>query len=333
MKKLLGIVFAALIGLHGCDDQPVKPQTQKEPEKSSETAEPASKETKAEANESAPSEEVAAEDYTPALWKIQHKGKKSYLFGSIHMGDKSMYPLPSVVTEAFEASDALAVEIDLSNINQMEMAQKVQQMAIDPENPLETVLKEETLTEYNEYCEETKSPCAMFSTFEPWFAAMTLEALSMQNSGYSEQFGVDMYFLGQARNKKEIIELENIDMQLNMLDGMPLNIQDAFLYSVVTKEGDETVELVEAWKTGNVEAYVESSFEDAKEIGISDEDYSYFMDALLYKRNQSMADGLAKLMEDGKSVFAVVGAAHYGGDKSVNHYLEEKGFTIERVDY
>jgi uncharacterized protein YbaP (TraB family) len=142
-----------------------------------------------------------------------------------------------------------------------------------------------------------------------------------------------MYFLGQAREKKNIAELETLSFQLEMLDGMPLNIQDAFLYSVVARKGDETDKLVEAWKSGNVEAYIESSFEDAKEIGISEEDYNYFMDTLLYKRNKGMADGLAKLLEEGKSVFAVVGAAHYGGEKSVNHYLEELGFNVERVEY
>mgnify|MGYP000745927813 CR=1 FL=1 len=57
------------------------------------------------------------------------------------------------------------------------------------------------------------------------------------------------------------------------------------------------------------------------------------MDALLYNRNKGMADGIAKHIEQGKSGFAVVGAAHYGGDKSVNHYLEEKGFKVERVNY
>jgi hypothetical protein len=155
----------------------------------------------------------------------------------------------------------------------------------------------------------------------------------MQKSGYSEKYGVDMFFLNQARDSKEIIELETVDSQLNMLDGMAPAVQDAFLLSVVSREGDDTAELISAWKTGNVEEYIENSFEEAKEIGLSEEDYYTFMDDLLYKRNKGMADGLAKLLEEGKSVFAVVGAAHYGGEKSVNHYLEELGFNVERVEY
>jgi len=331
MNKLLGILFAGILAMQGCNDEPVKPQADLKPSKETKVSDPLPK-----AEEDTPSQaddQASREDYTPALWKIEHNGKTSYLFGSIHMGDKSMYPLPQAVTTAFEASDSLAVEIDLGNVDQMAIAQKVQTMAIDPENPLPTVLKEETLAEYNEYCAETKSPCAMFSSFEPWFAAMTLEALNMQQSGYSEQYGIDMYFLDQARKDKDIIELETIDFQLNTLDSMPLALQDAFLYSVVTKGADENDKLVKAWKSGNVEVYVESSFEEAKESGINEEDYQYFMDTLLYNRNKGMADGIAKHIEQGKSIFAVVGAAHYGGDKSVNHYLEEKGFKVERVNY
>jgi len=285
------------------------------------------------AEESNTPSESSDTKYTPALWKVEHNGVTSYLFGSIHMGDASMYPLPKAVTDAYESTEALAVEIDMANVNQMEMAQKVQQLGMDPNYSLESVLKEDTLTEYKEYCEETKAPCAMFNTFEPWLTAITLESINMQKSGYSDKYGIDMHFLNQARDNKEIIELETVDSQLNMLDGMSLSVQDAFLLSVVSREGDDTQELVEAWKTGNVEEYLQTSFEDAKEIGLSGEDYNTFIDDLLYKRNKGMAEGLAKQFEQGKAIFAVVGAAHYGGDKSVNHYLEELGFNVERVNY
>ncbi|GAA4360792.1 TraB/GumN family protein [Kangiella marina] len=328
MKKLLGILFATLLGLQGCGDDSGKSQ-KKSPSDDNTKAST----TVAETNNPQNKSQHTAQGYTPALWKIEHNGKTSYLFGSVHMGEKSMYPLPKVVTDAFNSSDTLTVEIDVTNINQMALAQKVQQMAIDPENSLESVLQAETLEKYNEYCQETKSPCSMFTSFEPWFAAMTLEALNMQQSGYSEQYGVDMYFIDRARDNKDILELETIDLQLNALDSMSPKLQDAFLYSVVTKDDSENDKLIQAWKTGDIEEYVKSSFEEAKESGINEEDYSYFMDVLLYNRNKNMADGLAKQIEDGRAVFAVVGAAHYGGEKSINDYLEQKGFTVERIEY
>ncbi|WP_223670979.1 TraB/GumN family protein [Kangiella shandongensis] len=340
MKKYLGIIFASLIGLSACgDDQKpdkaVKDSNSKQKVESTQSEQqPATDQTETAPQEQMADAQTADPAYKPALWKIEHNGTASYLFGSIHMGEATMYPLPQPVTQAYEASDAIAVEIDLSSINQAEMAQTVQEIAMDPDNTLVSVLSEETLSEYQEYCTETKSPCQMFNSFEPWFAAMTLEALSMQQSGYSEKYGVDMHFLSEAKkHQKDIIELETFDFQLSVFDTLPLELQDMFLYSVVTKEEDETSELVAAWKQGKVEEFVASSLLEAEEKGLDQASYEQFMDALLYKRNRGMADGIAEQIEQGKALFAVVGAAHYGGDKSINHYLEEKGFTVERVRY
>lgn len=274
---------------------------------------------------------VTEPNYDPAIWKVEHNGVTSYLFGSIHMGDSSMYPLPVDIRNAFSDSNVLVVEIDMTNLNQMEIAQTVQKMAIDPDKPLKEHLSDATAEKYDEYCTRTRSPCQMFSSFEPWFAAMTLEALAMQQSGYKEQLGIDMHFLNEAKGKKSIVELESFDSQLAMLDGMPAHLQDLMLLSTVTREEGATEKLVQAWKTGDVEAFLAESEMSAKDQGISEEDYNAFMDLFLYERNQGMADGIAELLEQGKSVFAVVGAAHYGGEKSVNYYLEQKGFKVTRM--
>ncbi|GAA0208940.1 TraB/GumN family protein [Kangiella japonica] len=332
MNKYLGILFATLVGLAGCGEESAKSKAHEQPKQAIEQIK-SSTVAKSQPKETLETSKQAGKDYTPALWKVEHGDSTSYLFGSIHMGDASMFPLPDVVNQAFESTDALAVEIDMGNINQLEMAQTLQQLAIDPNTTLESMLKKDTWEKYNEFCEETKTPCGMFNTFEPWLAAVSLESLNMKKSGYTEKYGIDMYFLGQARDKKEIIALETVNSQLSMLDSMPLYIQDAFLLSIVTREGDGIEELVQAWKTGNVEEYIENSFEEADTVGLSSEEYEQLLDLLLYKRNKSMAEGLAKQFEQGKNVFAVVGAAHYGGDKSINHYLQELGYKVERVTY
>lgn len=290
------------------------------------------KDSQAEPETKPETQAVTEPNYDPAIWKIEHNGVSSYLFGSIHMGDQSMYPLPEHVRNAFSESETLVVEIDITNLNQLEIAQTVQQMAVTPDKSLKDQISQNTASKYDEYCEKTRSPCQMFSSFEPWFAAMTLEALAMQQSGYKEQLGIDMHFLNEAKSSnKAIVELESFDSQLAMLDGLPAHLQDLMLLSTVTREDGATEKLVNAWKTGDVEAFLTESELSAKDQGISDEDYNAFMDLFLYHRNQGMADGIAELLEQGKSVFAVVGAAHYGGDKSVNYYLEQKGYKVTRL--
>lgn len=49
------------------------------------------------------------------LWKISDSNSSVYLMGSVHFADRSFYPLDTVITNAFDASDELAVELDMSD--------------------------------------------------------------------------------------------------------------------------------------------------------------------------------------------------------------------------
>lgn len=269
-------------------------------------------------------------NYSPAIWKIEHNGKTSYLFGSIHVGNKSMYPLPDKVMSAFASTEALAVEADISNVNQIEMARMIQELALDEENPLPTVLSAKTKEKYDAFCEKKSMTCKMVERFEPWMAAMTIEAFGIIELGYSEALGIDKFFINGAQNK-EVVELESIEGQLNLLDQMPKELQDYMMFGAVIKEPSDFKELVAAWRTGQLEALLEKAEEETLAMGIPENVMNEFNDIFLYKRNQVMADGIADLINQGKSVFAVVGAAHYAGKNSVNQYLEEKGFKIERM--
>ncbi len=268
--------------------------------------------------------------YTPAIWKIEHKGKTSYLFGSIHVGEKNMYPLPENVMQAFSETEVLAVEANIANVNQMEMARMVQEMAMDLENPLPTVLSERTREQYEIFCKKQSSTCNMVKIFEPWMAAMTIEAMSVIQLGYSEDLGIDKFFINGSK-EKEIVELESLEGQLKLLDGMPKELQDYMVLGAVTKDANDFKDLMKSWKTGQMEQVMAQAEADSKAMGIPEDVMNEFNDLFLYKRNKVMADGIAAQMEQGKSVFAVVGAAHYAGKNSVQQYLEEKGFTIERL--
>lgn len=341
MKKLLTLLFILLIGAVGyfvytkyIEEKPndsekststaAKLDEQKSSNQSSATAQ------KTTSNNSKGSPNKSLENYSPSFWMIEHNGKKSYLFGSIHMGDKSMYPLPEKIMKGFESSDTLAVEIDMTKVDQMEMAQMIQSMAIDMENPLPTVLSDRTKKEYDVFCEKQKSTCNMIKVFEPWMAAMTLDAMAVMQAGYQEDLGIDKFFLRSAENK-EVVELESIKSQLTILDEMPAELQDFMMLGAVTKEDGDIEEMFDAWKRGDIESILEKAEEASRKLNVPDEVIEQFNDLFLYKRNQVMADGIANLINQGKSVFAVVGAAHYAGDKNVIDYLEEKGFKVQEL--
>src|ERR1017187_3778586 len=57
------------------------------------------------------------------MWKVSSASNSAYLLGSVHLGDKSFYPLPSVIENAFAASSVLIVEVDTRKINPLEAQQ------------------------------------------------------------------------------------------------------------------------------------------------------------------------------------------------------------------
>src|SRR4051812_49220282 len=67
------------------------------------------------------------------FYEATGKGAKSkvYLLGSIHIADKSVYPLPARVEEAFKNSRVLVVEVNIASSDQGAMA-KASTMAIYP---------------------------------------------------------------------------------------------------------------------------------------------------------------------------------------------------------
>lgn len=61
---------------------------------------------------------VAAQAQDPVkilLWQVKSKDNTVYLYGTIHVGKPSFYPLPDAVENAFRQSARLAVEADITD--------------------------------------------------------------------------------------------------------------------------------------------------------------------------------------------------------------------------
>jgi hypothetical protein len=122
---------------------------------------------------------------------------------------------------------------------------------------------------------------------------------------------------------------ETIEQQMGFFDGLPLESQLAMLDS-----GSELLidlsamdaqfrQMVTEWMAGDPEglaATVNEEWDDAA-----------LFQALLTNRNAAWAEWLDARMDQPGIVFVAVGAGHLGGADSVQHFLAERGFTVERV--
>jgi uncharacterized protein YbaP (TraB family) len=100
-----------------------------------------------------------------------------------------------------------------------------------------------------------------FSRFRPWFLAITLAVVKLQQLGFDPEHGVDRYFFGKARKTgRELISLETAEYQVALFDGMSASLQEKLLLQtlrdldILEKDVDK---VVAAWASGDT-ATVES---------------------------------------------------------------------------
>lgn len=265
------------------------------------------------------------------FWEAKSQKGTVYLLGSVHMADKSLYPLADHIEKSFDASKALAVEADVGNIDG-DMQKKMLSMGMytDGKTSLKTVVSPETYAEASKRAEALGFPPMAMNTLKPWMAALTLTALAAQKSGLDPQLGVDMHFLNAARTGgKTIHELEGMDFQLNLFNDFPANQQDAFLFYTAKEIGqfDKQIrQMMTAWRVGDasgLEKILKQAENDAPKMKPA-------MEALLTKRNIGMTDKIVGYLESGETTFVVVGAAHLVGPDGIVKLLEKKGYTVER---
>jgi hypothetical protein len=127
----------------------------------------------------------------------------------------------------------------------------------------------------------------------------------------------------------EIGELEGIEWQFNMFDGMPDEQQIAMLRQALDsldEMGEQLAPMLAAWSTGNVDSLVtmmNRTLTETPEL--------YRM--LFTDRNATWAGWIEERMARPGTVFIAVGAGHLAGDHSVLNLLEARGLATERVPH
>ena len=138
--------------------------------------------------------------------------------------------------------------------------------------------------------------------------------------GYSPEYGIDLYFLHKAQDKKEIIELESMESQLALFldapDGALLLKQTILELSEMEKEmGD----IVSSWNKGqaaklNALLFTKTLREHPEVLPI--------FERVFFNRNIKMAQRINSFLHTDKTYFVVVGAGHLIGEKGIVALLE-----------
>jgi uncharacterized protein YbaP (TraB family) len=268
---------------------------------------------------------------TPAkkamFWKVSSGDKVAWLLGSIHVGSKSMYPLPKEIEDAFERSTALLVEIDLNHVDLRKMQMLVFQTGLyGGDETLWDHVSPETRQRLEAFCEKYGLPTMAMSKMKPWAAAMMVSTLPLMKSGMEMNLGIDKYFLDKAEKaNKRVVEIESADEQMKLVSGITAEMLEKSVAASSKQDPEEYGKrLQQAWvsgDTGQMEKIMQEQTSDAVE----------FAKAMVEDRNLHMADVAEQFLKGKDQAFVVVGAGHMVGPGGVVRLLEKRGYNVEQV--
>jgi uncharacterized protein YbaP (TraB family) len=263
------------------------------------------------------------------MWKAVSPTTTLYLVGSIHLGDKSMYPLPPEVESAFAAAQVLAVEINVKNSDKMKAMELIQKNGMySAGDSLSKHISSETSAALDDFCSKHNLPRAGMEQLKPWVVAVTVAALSWQQAGEDPTLGIDMHFLDESRPPQRIDELESMESQLNLFVTATDDEQQALLTSTL-KQGDKMNDMIKRIQAAYISgdpAALEKIMQEQADTGSKT-----LTKKLLDDRNLAMAARLDDYLKGKEQAFVVVGAAHIVGEKGLARLLRDKGYKIEQV--
>jgi len=265
------------------------------------------------------------------LWKIHSATNVVYLLGSIHMGTSDMYPLDRVIETAFNESQVLVVEANITDSSSyMNDLAGLADSLINPSSNLQDRLSTSTYSLFKSKLDKMSFPIEYFSSLEPWVLAITLEMMEFQKMGFDPKYGIDNYFLEKSQGRKKIVELESIDYQLGIFKSFSDKEQDVFLLSTLL--GLDKIEnlsrvLINAWKTGDVVTLQTVMAPDPK----VKKNLESVNKKLYGVRNFNMTEKIDNFIGQDKNYFVVVGAGHLVGTDGIVTLLKEKGHLVDQL--
>jgi uncharacterized protein len=260
------------------------------------------------------------------LWTIRSEAATVHLLGSVHVMRKEMYPLDARIEEAFDGAETLVVETDVDGPEGEGFHAFVAENAFYPEGDgLERHVSRETYDLVRQQLPDLSASVA--DRMKPWALALLAAVREYRALGLEPESGLDRHFLEKARGRKRIVSLERYDHVPRLLDGLPDDVLDLFLFQTLSeleRAGEEMDAILSAWREGDadrMEAIVTVSQTLHPRL-------EPVYDRLFTRRNREMTAAIEDCLRAGGVHFVVVGAGHLVGKDGILERLARKGYDV-----
>ncbi len=300
------------------------------------------------------------------LWEVNNGNNTAYLLGSIHLATTDIYPFSQTMYRAFAESDALVLEADLYNIEEIIAFSQLQYYddGTSLKDYISPELYETVIEIYGGYGVAEEN----VSLAKPWAIALEFGNLVAAEGGDGEgltaNLGIDMHFNTLAYlYQKPVYQIEGAYNQGLVFESFSAELQEMFLLEsareLLMSQGEGPTDLgakssseilaqwLQCWHDGDVEKFEEIFVMDII-LDIDEENLEFFdeetkkiikelneeyIEKMLTQRDENMADYIDNLLqaEGSNSYFVIVGSAHYISDYSVLDLLEEMGYELNQI--
>ena len=267
------------------------------------------------------------------LWEVKSKdgGNTLYLFGTIHVGKPSFYPLPVPVQNALMQSTKIVVEADVTD--QSDGAEIAKLVDYPKGETIEKNISPALLARLKAQLEKRKIPFANVASMRPVILGGMLPIVEYVSLGYDMASGLDLALIQQAkREKKPLLQLESAAAQVKLLTSMPASLQEAFLDNTLTtiergQSADQVTGIVNAWQLGDPKLMMAL----ADDVARGQREAERLNQILLWGRHPAMMQKIEGYLASGEVHFVAVGSLHLVGSSGLVSLLKDKGYKVQQL--
>jgi uncharacterized protein YbaP (TraB family) len=264
------------------------------------------------------------------LWELEKDGRRSWLYGTIHVSRVDWVMPGPRIRAALAGSDVIALELDPQD-------PELQRLLTAP---ADAARAERVLAGLKPRLAKLAAgaciPPQALAPLPPLLQLMTLSMFEGRRDGVHPELAVDSVLWGMAQAMgKEVLALETPAAQLAALTPeteadertlMAQGVQDL-------ESGEERaliLRLLRAWSEGD-----EATLADYPRwcACLETPAEQRFFRRVNDDRNAAIADKLAALHGKGQRFFAGVGALHMTGPQALTTLLRARGFQVRRIAF
>lgn len=277
-------------------------------------------------------------EVTPPFWYAEDPdtGGRVYMLGSMHAGAAGTV-YPDYVLEAFSGSGIAAAELDTVALSEdRERLLEAARLVMLPEGEAAADYIGEGYNDTVSFFRKKGLYSSALDSFIPYYWASLAANRIAKDCGLTSENGTEYIFLSAAkRTGKPIYEIESAELQYQAMAQTPLPVQLYMLEQSVGEENysaqlDEMNELYKAWSSFDSAALEElcGTGNIPPELA---EDYGIYYEVMYEQRQQEMAQAVTGWLENGDSVFMLVGAMHFYAEPDIITLLSEEGYCVTEI--